>query len=213
MISLEAKVVNLDVLRRAMGEMPAALFPAVKEGLEYMLAGFRKEFLATTPAHLSRRRRGLASNSSWPIESTGNTLDSLVVSLFTESPAAHLMEVGGTVKPKSGQYLALPLAGALNKAGTARLPGYRTPAEARARRGAVFVTYTTKKGTKLLLEVRRGGKRQRGTIAAYVLVPSLHAKPVLGFFSAWTAHGPDNAVRRVGKSIDKVLKAFAPKAV
>lgn len=208
MIRLEARVVNLDTLRRAMAEMPAAFFPAVLDGLKRMLYGFRKDFLERAPPHLSRRRRGVLSKENWPVRSSGTSLDTLKVVLFTGSVTAYYLEVGGTIRPQRKQFIALALDAAKNKSGTARLPGYSSPTSARRLRGAIFV-FHEEFGKKVLLEVRRTKGKSRKIVPAFELVSSIEVKPILGFFAAWDAQGPDDALRRIGLSIDKVLRATA----
>jgi hypothetical protein len=133
--------------------------------------------------------------------------------MFTTSEAAHLLEHGGTIRPKAGQrYVALPLPGALGKSGQ-RLPGFSSPETARRKRGKDFIIFNTKKGDLALRELR--GKKKRPGNYVFLLKRTVTVKPRLGLYAAWGSEPAQSAVsRRLNDNIAKALRGiFGPQAV
>lgn len=196
---------DAEPLQRALRAAPATVFAGIKDGGMRGLYGFRKEFLARVPSHLSRARKGVANPSTWPVRSTGNDIATLAWSISTGSIAAFYLQVGGTIRPRRKKFIALALAAAKNKSDTARLPGYSSPTSARRLRGAVFV-FHEQNGEAVLLEVRRTVGRSRQIVPTFQLVTSITVKPVLGFFESWENGASEGFVRRLGLTLNRELR-------
>lgn len=67
---------------------------------------------------LATRTGGL--KRSFQMKLTGRTLKSMRLSVVSDSPYAAIHEYGGTIRPKKGRYLTIPLDAAKTAAGVAR---------------------------------------------------------------------------------------------
>jgi hypothetical protein len=83
---------------------------------------------------------------------------------------AKIQEYGGTIVPKKGRYLAIPIGPALTKSGVPRFPG--------GPRTVQNLTFIARKGRNPLLAQRRKGG---GITPFFVLVRSVMIPPRLGF--------------------------------
>jgi hypothetical protein len=125
------------------------------------------------------------------------------------APHARLQEEGGTVKPRRGKYLTIPLdnaktaSGALSGRYKIRRGGIRKTRSGKTRvvfktdKGETFI-YKSKKGN-LLIAIKRTGRKKinlkRDTL--YVLKKSVRVRARLGAWDAIRLDGPrGNAVRR-----------------
>jgi hypothetical protein len=213
-VKLTAQI-NWEHVARGMQAAPKEMAAGLKDGAQRAMLGFRKDWLAQASgrAAIKGGKRGIKSTRNWPVEVTGSKVDDIQAAMFTTSQAAHLLEHGGTIRPKSGgKYLALPLPGALGKSGQ-RLPGFGSPATARRKRGKDFLVVRTKKGDLALRELR--GKKKRPGKYMFLLKRTVTVKARLGLYQAWGSEPAQAAVsRRLNGNIAKALRGiFGPQAV
>jgi hypothetical protein len=137
---------------------------------------------------------------------SGSTLDDLKLNAFSAGvPYANLQEYGGTIVPKKGKYLTIPIADNLTKAGVPRYPSaadLRTqlggvgPAKP-ARRGRkdklagahTFVLKSPKTGKLFILLRKANGK----TDLLWALVTSVRVPARMGFRATWARQSKQRA--------------------
>lgn len=199
---------------------PTAFANAFEEASRGAMIGFWKEFRRQIPLR-SRPARGsktppLKSSAAWPIVSSGNSLETLEVSMFTESDAATLFEFGGTVRPKSGESIAIPIGASRTRTGGVK-PYYSKP-EKRRKRGDVFILLK-RGGVRYLHKLVQVKKRKRGrprrdargtplkpsASPYYLLIDSVDVRGQLGFYSTWQRYWP-TAVFRWHHNVECAIK-------
>jgi hypothetical protein len=210
--------VDTALIERGFRLCPKIMAHHVKDGLEHVLNGFRKDFFRTTPVKLQTGPRGIGKPRFWPVRVTGGAkLEVIRGDLHTGSPAAFLQEVGGVAKPTGGRRkIAIPIGLALNKAGK-RKPYYSRPSLARQRLGRKFVTIRTRRGGLILRQmVKARGRRKKGEAArevlggpAWLLVDQIRNRPLLGFIAQWEK-GIPAAETRFAKNMEQAVdEAFS----
>lgn len=207
-------------IERGFKTCPGIMARHVKDGLQHVLLGFRKDFWRKTQVHLQPTGKGIQKPRFWPIKVEGGMkLQEIRGNILTGSPAAFIHETGGTIRPTGGRkFLAVPIGLALNKAGKRR-PHYTTPLNARAKLGRKFVTVRSRTSGNLVLRqmVKPKGRPKKGSGGmailgpkmvlggpAWALVREIQIKPRLRFISIWEGSIPD-AERRFGKNLDEAV--------
>lgn len=108
---------------------------------------------------------------------SGSTLGDLSISVFSSGLAySNLQEYGGTITPKKGKYLAIPLRPALAANGVSRRGGPRAYPD-----GFFF---TSKKGN-LLFGITKGKGKNAQIVPLFLLKDRVTVPPRLGFRKTW----------------------------
>jgi len=90
----------------------------------------------------------------------GTKLKDLGLRMWSDSPYARLQEYGGTIRPRAGKYLAIPIDDNLTPAGAPRHRSPRSPEISKGRfletsTGALFYVLDTDNDTKFLFALRK----------------------------------------------------------
>mgnify|MGYP001822254333 CR=1 FL=1 len=174
-------VEGLEEFERALRKAPDRLAKALWVGNRRSLASFRREFLKRSGAKIrgtkqlqpgagQRREKLLGQSFQWRVYPINEANVKAGVrptgELFTRSFAAHGLEVGGRVRPKSGKALWLPIGQGY---------GDNTTSSGKIKQdwksiGRVFKTkrgryklfpVKTKRGATVIYAIRRGPKKKR----------------------------------------------------
>lgn len=222
--------ISLQQFASAWQRSPTVFTNAFEAAGRDALIGFYRQFRAQIPLRsrpvsaTSPDRPPIKSAAAWPITTEGSTLDTLKVSIFTRSEAATLFEFGGTVRPRSGDSIAIPIAAARTRSGGVK-PYYSTPQKRRAR-GDEFLLL--RRGNVRYLHKlvpvkkrRRGRPRKdakgvpvRPSAAPYfLLVDEVEVRAQLGFYSTWERYWPEATMRwteNVGCGVQLLLGQVVP---
>ena len=210
---------NLPQVQKLLKISPELAAKGMYRGTRRVLGGFRKDWLKSTPVHMKgkgakgpgnkRSGRNLGSTFLWNVtpknERQVKNISQIGGELNTDSFAAHGLEVGGTIKGKSGD-LSIPITGldALHRTVNTKANGkvkarWKTVGRALSQkswqfklidRGRHQVILTRKKMTKKARKDsssrKIGAKERRPWCPVFRLVPSVTLKPGrLRFFSTW----------------------------
>lgn len=197
-------------LSRAWDRFPVVMTNAVLDANEGVLIGFWGQFRRQIPLKSrgpgSPERPSLKNARAWPITSQGNTLDTIQSTIATESEAAKLFEFGGTVRPKDGENIAIPIAAARTRTGGVK-PYYSSPKK-RRQLGDEFL-FLFRGGKKYLHQLVPVKKRKRGRPRRdagavpmkpsespyFLLVDKIDVRAQLGFYETWERFFPEAVVR------------------
>lgn len=211
-MSLTVKV-DMKAFNKGFARLPKVMFEATKDGYERGLAGFRKEWVPTI------KSRGIKKASRWLWKgfARGKNLATLEGRFFPKAyhQSFILLDEGGTVRPKKGQNIAIPL-GSLRKGGkqAKALKGKATPEFwLRRNRGKKLFRI----GNLLFESGLRGRGADRKATGVrkplFKLAKSKKVKAVLSLKKAWKK-GKPRFIERVNKNINKGLrKIYGSKAV
>jgi phage gpG-like protein len=145
------------------------------------------------PQTLSRRSGGLVASILDSVRVTGATMDSVQGAIGSNKPYARIQEFGGTITPKKGKFLAIPLPAALDSNGLPLRSSPRDWPNAFCRR--------SKAGNLLIFQ-----KRGTMIIPLYVLKSSVTIPPRLGLKKTLDAGVPyfvDRAMDQMVKNLQK----------
>ena len=187
-----ATAIEVDVARAG---------PVLSQELRKFLDGIATEMAqkhgsgwpgGTTETSLSKRTGNLVNAIKQSVRVTGTKLSDIQGHIGLQGVSyGAIHEFGGTIRAKSGKYLAIPLPAALNSDGT--------PKRNSARDWDRTFVITSKAGN--LLIVQRNGK---DLLPLYVLKPEVKIKPRLGLSTALAAGLPrfvDIAIAAMMKEI------------
>jgi len=116
---------NLPQVQKLLSISPELAAQGMYRGTRRVLAGFRKDWLKSTPVHIkgkgakgagnTRSGRNVGSTFIWSMtprnESQVKKVSQIDGQISTHSFAAHGLEIGGTVKGRDGGNLAIPITG------------------------------------------------------------------------------------------------------
>lgn len=196
MIALEMRIESAELQNALAYVAPGVMVRHLRTGMRQMLRDFHRDFVASSPVRLSKKRGGLGSRGQWKVRATGRTLDDLQVTIGTKSGIARVLELGATVEGKN-KLLAIPLG------------KDQTPAGARARGAKLFAR--TVNGKVILFELRKG----QAPLALFLLKKAIKIRPQLRFYATWERGGAHAARLQVlGERLTASLKeSFGPEAV
>jgi len=175
--------------KKALNEFPKKVFKEYKRGGQRVgrrFTGLLVQKRLTGRPGLKRRSGDLAR--SFKSRVTGETLNNLVLIIFTASKYAKIQEKGGVVTATKTKMLAIPLAPALTASGVAR---YKTPRDMNLK--------VTIRGGKVFLATKDTKEE-----LMYILKKSVTIPARLGMFKLW-----DREVRNT----QKVLITYINKAI
>ncbi len=183
-----------DEFRAAMEKAPKRLFDEVttrltKRAREFVQRVFPRARLSGGEG--LKNRTG-ALRRSFNVTSKGGDLNSWHMAEFTTSPYAKIHEHGGTIRPKSAKYLAIPLAAAKAKSGDLR-------GGPRSFTNTFFAK--SKAGNLILFQNQGKGKKP---LPLFVMKKQVTLKPRLGFFEEWTSN-QKKRISDIAKGIDVAL--------
>ncbi len=167
--------INGDDFDRAMRLVPGKLHTHLREHLYAYHTRFLNKFKRTRLRAGSSgdgvQSRSKALSRSFHTERMGDDLDSLLVRTFSAGvPYAAIQEEGGEVRPKTAQWLTIPLAAAKSPAGIAK-------GSARSFSDTFFRMI----GDRLFIFQKQGDE----VVPLFRLVKSVRIKGTLGFFKTW----------------------------
>ena len=160
-------------------------------GGQRFLARMQRERLSgpTGPSSLSRRTGELARHAIQYTVVTGKATMRLVVWVSKAVPYARIHEFGGTVRPKSSKYLAIPIGAAKTKAGVARKRPREIPnlkfVPRKGRSPLLVLEHFKNVKVKLLGKTIRTDKVVTKSTPMFVLKRSVTIPPRLGFRQVW----------------------------
>lgn len=117
-IDLKIKENVLNNLNRLNGEFPTVISNGINQTLLYLKGYIQRSKLSGNPLKVRSGRL----RSSINIKAVGKSGDSFTGSLNvgTNLTYAKILETGGTITPRNGQYLAIPLGALKTKSGVSR---------------------------------------------------------------------------------------------
>lgn len=233
---------GLAGFRQLLLEAPDRFGEALYRGTRRSLGAFRRDFLAQTPAQIrgkgnappnsgGGRARTIGRGFRWEVSPGEESqvqirADQVSGGIFTESKAAHGLEVAGTVRPKRGLNLAIPITIPGKPNTSARggpKPSWKNLAQVyRTKRNQYGFFFLRKASGGVTVMAQRRPKRPRGRPRDDAPKPSVEpAFPIfyltpeivnegnrLRFFQTWEGYqGEIN--RRFELEIDRVLKQVA----
>jgi hypothetical protein len=164
-----------DEFKAAMEKAPAAILakfdPAMRRHARGFLQGTLVRERLSGPPGLRNRRGAAGLRGSFNFAVEGATLDTWQLVEFSTSKYARIQELGGTVVPKKGKYLAIPLPAARTAAGVARGGPRSFP----------NTFFRKSKAGNLLLFQRQGKK----SVPLFVLKQWVTLPARLGFYATW----------------------------
>jgi hypothetical protein len=151
--------------------------------------------MGTSANTLSARSGALIQSIEDSIGVTGTTPSTVQGTIGSKLPYARIQEYGGTIVPKNGKYLAIPLDAALNQQGIPLRPGPR------------FWTNTfvakSKAGNLLIFQ-----KRGAGIIPLYVLKTSVTLPARLGLGATVRSQIPFFQERAINQMLKSMRESF-----
>lgn len=188
-VSIQLDMKGFD---KGVKEMPKKMYAGMKNAFRTVGDSFLQKFQMTRLVGrpgLKKPTGHLAGSFKRIV--FGGDIKSLNMIVFTDSKYARIHEHGGTVKPKRGKYLSIPLDAAKTSTGASR---YTSPRDVPGLRFGGF----SKAGNPLL---RLDG------VPMYVLVKSVKIPKRLGMFDTWDKQSP-KTVRILNTAVGEVLQRF-----
>jgi hypothetical protein len=193
-MAIDVQVLDAQ-LKRAMRTLPTFMHHNAMVAMRQGLSKFRARFLASSPVKMRAMRRMWF----WDVRAaTSGRATDVVGEFYTPSRAAELLEKGGTVRPKSSAYLAIPIGHALT-AGGRRKKGFKRAAGVVSRLGERAVVLRGKTG--LLIFERRGDR----LLPLFALVRQVKQPAILGLRKAWESHGVDEMQKRLQRAVETTI--------
>ncbi len=179
--------VDEERFRELLKKYPRQLAGAMRRALQRTIFRFREVFLQAKlhgRPGLNRRTGDLIRSFVAKVSAPSLNLDALEAWSASRSPYAGIQETGGTVRPKNRKYLAVPLPGALTKAGAIRGTLVGSPLEGESRPSlynvpGLFLIHS--QAGNLLLAKKKG----KGILPLFVLKKSVNIPPRMGFFETF----------------------------
>ena len=173
----------------------------LQKGVRRALAGFRKDFMASTDADIQgkttagqgpprRRFRSIGRSISWRMKSNRPVrIKDVGGSISTDSLAALAMEEGATQKPTGdAQNLAIPMLkpGRPNTAPSGKVRRKWRNAEKCMKDATIlaryeFFTKSQSNGNKVIMAKFTTGRRKGKTFPAWLLTPEVKQKPIFNW--------------------------------
>lgn len=160
-------------------------------GGQRFVARMQRERLSgpTGPSSLSRRTGELARHAIQYTVTTGQATMRLVVWVSKSVPYARIHEMGGTVRPKTAKFLAIPLAAAKTRAGVARMRPRDIPnlkfVPRRGKSPLLVLEHFKNVKVKLLGKTIRTDKIVTKSTPMFVLKRSVTIPARMGFRQIW----------------------------
>lgn len=178
-------------------------YPAIaKDALLHGLLGLRKDYLKDLAGRLPRMAKGKTAGQLWFARVWPVGRSNFAGKFGGRGKFARdllLMERGGTIRPTSRRYMAIPGPGARTASGKIR-KGFHSPATVK---GSIKWAQVRKGDRVLLIERTRRGLGAH----LFTLVPSVTIRPQLGLFGfARRASNRAKFVDRIRRSLVKKLK-------
>jgi len=186
---------DADGFNKAITEFPAKLFGEMgrafrQVGGEFIVKLTRERLSGAGIKSLARRTGALVGSFGRVV--FGENIDSLTLSIYSDSKYAPIHEFGGTIVPRNTKYLAIPLGPAKTAAGVSR---YKSPRDVP---GLKFGGLS-RAGNPLLRTV--------DGVPMYVLVKSVTIPPRLSMFTTWEQEANNIAVV-LNTAIGEIIKRF-----
>lgn len=186
---------DLSKLKRGLEHLPAATFKNAQKAFRQSGQEFQRKMTLerfrpysgwkNNTDQLQSRTGFLKKSIGYSV--TGSSLGELELRVYSAGiKYANLQEYGGTITPKNGRYLALPIGKALGPRG---IPKKRGPREYPD--GFFF---TSKRGN-LLFGVRVGKGKRKKIEPLYWLRESVKIPPRFGFRKTWNELGKNRYLR------------------
>lgn len=186
---------DLSKLKRGLQRLPTATFKNAQEAFRQSGREFQRKMTLERFRPYSSWKNNtdqMQSRSGFLRKSlgysvTGSRLGDLELRVYSAGIRyANLQEYGGTITPKNGRYLALPIGKALDRRG---IPKKRGPREYPD--GFFF---TSKRGN-LLFGIRVGKGKKKEIQPLYLLRDSVKIPPRFGFRKTWNELGRNRYLR------------------
>ena len=201
----EFKWTGLDEVRKALAVAPDIMFKAARKGLRNSSIDFEREMIGRMSAGLppsasptdgvSQRTGALKRSIQRRVKGTSiGTLELTIGIGGANAPHAIKQEIGGTITPSRGQFLAIPVGPSVTQTGKRR---YSNFSQLHAN---TFLT--PRRGGPGWNVLQRIGKKIQ---LVAVLVPSVTLRPLLGFQKTWKKHVP-KIFAEVDRELTKALK-------
>lgn len=228
------EIPNLQNFLKLLSESPGLMREAQWEASRRGLASFRREWLKKVPVKIKGREAGNPGAGARRAKTIGGSFrwivkpataaearagkNQLYASFYTESFAAHGLEVGGTVKPKKRNVLAIPiaLAGKPNagKDGQPK-PQWKDLKQVMATQRNQYRFHFVDRGQHRIVYAQRRmrdytGKRQEARPFPIFLLKERTStkRDRLTLMKSWRAYRPE-VTRRYAEEIDKRLERIA----
>lgn len=191
-MAFEAKF-DTKKFEEALEKTPGRLFVGMrlsftKIGNDYIRTLTKERLSGAGDKSLARRTGTLARSFAKTV--AGSELNELNLMIFTDVKYAPIHQFGGTIRPKKGKYLAIPLGAAKTRAGVARWTSPRDVPDLKygGRSAAGNILLRTVDGTPM-----------------FVLVRQVTIKPRLGMFETWDKEFP-GYVEVLNTKVGEVLR-------
>ena len=185
---------QLDIggFKKAIEKVPGELYNQSKSAMnrigDYYIRKLTVEHLSGHGSN-SLARRSSALSRSFNKYTDGSTIDDLALTIYTDSKYARIHEFGGTIRPRKGKYLAIPLDAAKTGAGVSRMSSPRNVA-------GLNYGGRSKAGNIIL--------RDESGTPMFVLVRQVEIPPRLSMFKTWAEITPV-IEGMLNSAIDKAL--------
>lgn len=179
--------------------MPRAIKRSVERSVSDSLIQFermmQRRLRAGGEIGLNVKNGALSRSLHRVVSTTPTGVQGIVTIGGTQAPYAVAQEYGGTLRPRTSQWLAIPVSSGLTRAGRRRFASLRQLAN----------VFFVKKADKLLAFQSSASKRKNAKAKLVaVLQRSVTLRPRLKFFQTWRAMLPafkDNVSRAIKKAI------------
>lgn len=112
MISVQIEVKEKSLAQR-FGKMPAAVIQGVTEGLNELGVELSREMISVIPHRSGAARKSIGHE----LRAAGLIPALAVGSIIAPPPYMRILDKGGTIKPRNGRYLTIPLGAARTPSG------------------------------------------------------------------------------------------------
>ena len=200
-------------------QAPDVAFYHLRDTMGAVFGSFRRTHLSRTQVRNARRLtfyRISPLGNQGKKRKPGQDLSAIVGESLTSSKAALGLEVGGTIRPKKGKFLAIPMDTVRTKSGRARKGSHSPKRYARGKKPGSLVVLPENAGQfppnpradGLVLFHRRGSGKKRRLIPVFRLVREVRIKPRFKFMDTWDSLKADR-VARFRKGLDRIVSDMA----